>query len=107
MYSLEDVDQAAGQAADLGRDREAEADRVAGRRVGVLADDQHADVGQRLAKCAQDVLRRPAGNCGLRRSRPGGNRPAPVIARRDRLQCLRPVWGDQFAQGACRHGSPL
>ena len=44
------------QPADLGRDREAQADRVARRRIGILPDDQHPHVGERLAEGAEDVL---------------------------------------------------
>jgi hypothetical protein len=43
-----DIDQARRQPSHLGRDREAEADRMPGCGVRVLADDQHPDVSERL-----------------------------------------------------------
>ena len=62
---LEDVAQAARQRPDVGRDAEREPDRMAGRRVRILADDQHAHVVERLLERGEDARRlgqeRPVG----------------------------------------------
>ncbi len=49
----EDVGERARHRAHVGPDREGQAHRVAGRRVGVLADDEHADVGERTSERPQ------------------------------------------------------
>ena len=67
---LEDVAEAAGQRPDVGGDAEAEADRVAGGRVRVLADDQHADVVERLLEGREDAGRVGEERRGWRRARP-------------------------------------
>ena len=48
-------------------------------RVRVLADDQHAYVGERPGEGAQDRARRPAGSRGRRRSRARRNSPSAVM----------------------------
>ncbi len=51
----EDVDQAFRRR-DAGRDGEAQADRMPGRRIRVLADDQHAHVVEGLLEGPEHVL---------------------------------------------------
>ena len=67
---LEDVAEAAGERPDVGGDAEAQADRVAGRRVRVLADDQHAHVVERLLEGREDAGRVGEERRGSRRARP-------------------------------------
>ena len=72
---LEDVQQARRERPDVGRDAEAQPDRVARRRVRILADDEDADVGERLLQRRED---RVAG---------AGSRPAARSARRKSPSC--------------------
>ena len=60
-----DVDQAAGEGAHVGGDGEAQADGVPGGRVGVLPDDEHPHVVERLLEGPQDVCpaRQVAATC--------------------------------------------
>ena len=76
---LEDVAQAAGQRPDVGGDAEAEADRVAGRRVRILADDQHADVVERLLEGREDARRVRQERRGSRRAPPRRKSPSWAI----------------------------
>ena len=89
-----DVDQAPRERPHVALDGEAEPDRVAGRRVRVLADDEHLHVGQRRAEGAEDgVAGRqvgPAGGDLLAQERP--ERGDPVV---DRREGLGPVGGHQ------------
>ena len=57
-YSAKMLRRLAGSGPDVGGDGEAQADGVAGRRVRVLADDEDADVVERVLEGAQDVLAR-------------------------------------------------
>ena len=50
--------QAARNRAHVWRRREGEADRVAGRRVGVLPDDEHSHVGERALKRRENAIAR-------------------------------------------------
>ena len=100
-----DVLQAAGQRAYVRGHRERQADRVAGRGIGVLADDQHAYVAQRPAERAQHVL---AG----RQVAPTGRQlgPQEVTHRRDiardRRQRRGPVRATSSARGFGLNRSP-
>ena len=86
---LEDVAQAAGERPHVGGDAEAQADRMAGRRVRVLADDQDADVVQRLLEGRED-----AGRAGGRNGR---------LAARSALQEVAQL-GDHVGYGRERVG---
>ncbi len=96
---LEDVDQAAGERPDVGSDRERQADRVPGRRVGVLPGDEDADVGDRLGERSQDPVAsrqvRPPCRDLLAQELAGGR---DVVGHRG--QRLGPVGGHQFGQVA-------
>ena len=67
---LEDVAEAAGERPYVGGDAEAQAHRMAGRRVRVLADDQDADVVQRLLQGREDAGRVGEERRGWRLVRP-------------------------------------
>src|ERR1022692_2155991 len=98
----EDVDQARRQPFHLGRDREAEADRMPGRGVGGLADDQPPHIAERLLEPPQHVV------AGRQVPAPGGHLGSQELSHRrdlarDRLECLRPARVDDVAQ-RLRHG---
>ena len=90
---LEDVHQALGRG-DPGCDREAEPDRVARSRVGVLADDEHLHVRQWSAERAEHLLTGgqvvPARR-DLRAEELAHRRDLSV----DRRECLGPVGGHE------------
>ena len=75
-----------GTGRHVGRHRERQPDRVARRRVGVLPDDEHPHVVERLLERPQHVRARRAGSRGPRRPRPqelperrdGRRPPAPA-----------------------------
>ena len=77
-----DVREAARDRPDVRVDREAQPDRVAGRRVGVLADDQHPHVGERPLEGAEDVVAGRQVGRARPRSRPAGTAPSPRSGRR-------------------------
>src|SRR5690349_12783697 len=101
-----DVDQAAGQRRDVGGHREAEADWVAGSRVWVLADDEHADIVERLLEGPQDVV--SAGQVPTAR---GDFAPEEFAElgddRRDRCERGYPRVVHQLMQGSGRHGATV
>src|SRR5206468_1484461 len=83
-----------------------QADSVSGRRVGILADDQHPHPVEREGEGAQHVL------SGRQISTPGGQFLPEELAHGgdlllDRLQGLRPAIVDEFAQRLGGHTSPL
>ena len=101
-----DVLQAARERTNVALDREAEADGVPRRRVGVLSDDQHLDLGQWPGEGPQD------GVAGRQEAPPGGDLLTEELAelgdrRRGRLEHLGPVGRDQVTQRRRRHGIPL
>src|SRR5690349_20235105 len=96
----EDVEQARRQPPHLGRDREAQPDRMAGRGIRVLADDEHAHVVERLLERPQHVVP------GRQVPAPGRDlRPQELAHRgdlvRDGLQCPGPASVDDVAQRLC------
>src|SRR5690606_10619463 len=92
-----DVHQTARQWTDVGRDRERQPHRVPRGRVGVLADDEHADPGERGGEGAEDRvrLRQIAAAGGDLRAQEVAHRRDPV---RDGRHRLRPVRGHQLVQ---------
>ena len=78
---------------DPGRDREAQADRVPGRRVGVLPDDQHLHLGQRPAEGAQHVV--PGGQVADARPRSPRAGTAPSAA----------IWSSTGASASAQSGA--
>ena len=89
-----DVAQAPGQRTYVARDRERQPDRVPGGGVGVLADHQHPDVGERTLEGAQDRV------AGRQVGPPGGELRAQEPTHRgellvDRGERLGPVGGHQ------------
>ena len=91
---LVDVDEARRERPDVGVHREAQADRVPGVRVRVLADDEDPDVGQRSLEGAEDVVARrlvaaPAASSARR------NRPISVIRSSTGASAVGPVGGDR------------
>lgn len=72
----EDVLQAAGQRADVRRHGEAEPDRMPGRGIGVLPDDEDPHLVEGLLEGAQHVVAWPGDRCVPRRSPPAGSHPS-------------------------------
>ncbi len=73
---------------------------------GILADDEHPHLGQRLAEGAQDV------GTGWQVATASGDLSAEKLAELgdpafDWPEGLSPVRSHKFAQGACRHVSQL
>ena len=92
----------AGDRPDVRLHRERQTDRVPGRGIRVLPDDQHADVAERPAERPQHAV--PAGQVAAS----GRDLGAEEVAERrppsgDRLQGGRPVGSDQLSQRALGH----
>ncbi|KDQ01028.1 hypothetical protein EN35_26025 [Rhodococcus qingshengii] len=84
--------------------RKAQPDSMTGRRIGVLTDDEHPNVVERIRECTQDVLSR-------RQILPSRS---DLFAQelthrgdllRDRFECPRPPWIDDLCKR--RHQSSL
>ena len=99
----EDVEQAGRQPAYLGRDREAQPDRITGRGVGILADDQHPHLVERLLEGAQYPVARGqvAAARGHLRAQEVAHRGDPA---RDRGQRAGPARLDDLTQFTACHG---
>ena len=92
-----DVDQGAGDGTDGGIDGEAQTHRMPRRRVGVLADDEHADGVERIGERPKDV------GAGRKVPPAGGVLLAQEVAHRvdgvcDRLEVVRPPGIDNLGK---------